>query len=124
MAVTEGAAGNPQGSLELVDRAVAQARALGLPPPAQAQTSKALACYWLGRFDEALAASREAFEEARAANDMPTILHALPHLGLALAGAGRYDEAARAFEQARRLGQEHGLANLRACVEECIGAAR
>jgi tetratricopeptide (TPR) repeat protein len=114
LAATEGADGNPPAGVELADRSIARALALGLAPPAQARTQKSLQCYWLGRFDEALAASREAVEEARAANDMPVMLEALPHLGLALAGAGRYDEAARAFAQARRLGHEHGLANLRA----------
>jgi len=44
-----------------------------------------------------------------AVNDTSNMIRALSDLGMALGASGRYDEALRAFEQARRFGQEYGI---------------
>src|SRR5439155_3406123 len=41
--------------------------------------------------------------------DTSARMWALPHLGLALAGSGRYGEAISIFDEARRFGQEYGI---------------
>jgi tetratricopeptide (TPR) repeat protein len=72
----------------------------------------ALPLFWLGRFDEAIARSREGIQAARGRNDISTLVLGLPHLGLALAAKGQYDEAARVFEEARLLGRKYGIRTL------------
>lgn len=78
-----------------------------MPSPALSVYQSAL--YWLGRFDEGIEHGREAVRVARGSNDIDQIMLALQGLGLALAGSGRYDEAARIFDEARHLGQEYGV---------------
>jgi tetratricopeptide (TPR) repeat protein len=74
--------------------------------------NRSLALYWLGRLDEAVTGSLDGLKAARAALDVSWMMSTLPQLGTALAGSGRYDEAARAFDEARRLGREHGVEGL------------
>jgi tetratricopeptide (TPR) repeat protein len=49
---------------------------------------------------------------------------ALPSLGLALAGTGRYDEAADVFAEARRLGRDYGAETLLARSIACSAGFR
>src|SRR5262249_14896176 len=43
----------------------------------------------------------------RSRNDTAATMYTLPQLGLGLAASGRYNEALRVFEDARRFGREH-----------------
>jgi tetratricopeptide (TPR) repeat protein len=67
-----------------------------------------LTLYWLGRHQEAVAHATEAVENARTGGEPAFLLYALQHLGLSLSGAGRYDEAIRAFDEARAFGRHCG----------------
>ena len=40
---------------------------------------------------------------------MSAMMWCLPHLGIALAASGRYEEADRAFQEARQFGREYGI---------------
>jgi tetratricopeptide (TPR) repeat protein len=112
LGAAEASAGSLPASVEQYQRAIGRARAVGIAPPAIAESQGAVALYWLGRLDEAVAWSRQAVTTAREANDIPWTILSLPHLGLALAGSGRYADAMRVFEEARRLGREYGVENL------------
>ena len=61
--------------------------------------------YWLGRSAEAIPRVRKAIELAH--GDTSATTFSLPHVGLALAGTGQYTEATKAFDEARRFGQEY-----------------
>jgi class 3 adenylate cyclase/tetratricopeptide (TPR) repeat protein len=63
--------------------------------------------YLGGEAQEAVAVGEEALRRFRARNDTSNTMFAFPHLGLALAGCGRYADAARIFEEARRFGREY-----------------
>jgi tetratricopeptide (TPR) repeat protein len=67
-----------------------------------------LTLYWAGRVREAADYALQAVECARASDDPAFLLYALQHLGLSLSGAGRYDEALRAFDEARTFGRRCG----------------
>ena len=67
-----------------------------------------LTLYWLGRHQEAIEHAIKAVENARAGGEPAFLLYALQHLGLSLSGAGRYDEAIRAFDEARAFGRHCG----------------
>jgi tetratricopeptide (TPR) repeat protein len=67
-----------------------------------------LTLYWAGRLREAADHALQAVERARASDDPAFLLYALQHLGLSLSGAGRYDEALRAFDEARTFGGRSG----------------
>jgi DNA-binding SARP family transcriptional activator len=112
MAGADGADGRLEGSIEQYDRAVARARELGMAPPAHVLTLHALVLYWLGRLDEATERSRAGLESARRANDASIMMYSLPHLGMALAARGRYDEAQPVFDEARRFGREYAIHTL------------
>jgi tetratricopeptide (TPR) repeat protein len=98
------ASGDLEGSLEL-DRA-AIARVNGERTVAHAMQS--LTHYLMGTALEGLPQSLQAAEMARSSPDTTFAMHALPHLGLNLASAGRYAEAADIFEEARQFGQTYG----------------
>jgi tetratricopeptide (TPR) repeat protein len=70
--------------------------------------------YWLGRIDEAIVRARQSLAAAREANHTSATVFALPNLGMALAAGGRYDEAQRAFDEARRFGNEYAVGTLQA----------
>jgi tetratricopeptide (TPR) repeat protein len=112
LAPTAAADGDPVGCINLGEQALAQRRALGLAPPPMMHAYMALPYYWLGRIEEAVERSREGLQTARAANHTSATLQALPALGLTLAASGRYDEAARVFDEARRFGNEYGVGTL------------
>ncbi len=112
MAGAEGADGRLEASIEQYDRAVARARELGTAPPAHVLTLHALVLYWLGRLEEATERSRAGLDSARRANDASIMMYSLPHLGMALAARGRYDEAQTVFDEARRFGREYAIHTL------------
>lgn len=112
MAGAEGADGRLEASIEQYDRAVVRARELGTAPPAHVLTLHALVLYWLGRLEEATERSRAGLDSARQANDASIMMYSLPHLGLALAARGRYDEAQAVFDEARRFGREYAIHTL------------
>jgi ATP/maltotriose-dependent transcriptional regulator MalT len=61
--------------------------------------------YWTGQFQEAVERAQASVLMARGANDDSELATLLPSLGLALAACGRYREAAAAFEEGRRVGE-------------------
>jgi tetratricopeptide (TPR) repeat protein len=67
-----------------------------------------LTLYWAGRTHDAVQQAADAVERARRANDPAFLLYALQHSGLSLSGAGRYDEALAAFDEARLFGRRCG----------------
>ena len=81
-------------------------RAGGIRSFALARTP--LTLYWAGRADEAIERGLEAVENARKSEDPSFLLYALQHLGLSLSGAGRFDEAMRAFDEACGFGRRCG----------------
>jgi tetratricopeptide (TPR) repeat protein len=90
----------------------ALARAGGIRSFGLARTP--LTFYWAGRADEAIQHGVQAVETARASEDPSFLLYALQHLGLGLTGAGRFDEAIRAFDEARAFGRRCGALPLMA----------
>jgi tetratricopeptide (TPR) repeat protein len=65
--------------------------------------------YLSGRLVEAVEKGSEAARVFRGGSDYFAANFACPHLGLALAGCGRYAEAASVFEEARQLGVKHEI---------------
>ena len=65
--------------------------------------------YHMGLIDEAIERALQAVESARASQDPNFRVYALQHLAISLAGAGRYSEACRAFEEMREFGRRHGV---------------
>jgi tetratricopeptide (TPR) repeat protein len=65
--------------------------------------------YHMGLIDEAIERAVQAVENARASQDPNFRVYALQHLAISLAGAGRYSEACRAFEEMREFGRRHGV---------------
>ena len=106
LAMADNSDGHPLPSMERVKDTVAQARKLGLAPPGFVL---ALYCHLLGfvgDMTEAMERGREAVDVARQTSDTANIMFALPHLGHALAGLGRYGEAEQVFAEAQRFGRE------------------
>ncbi len=68
-----------------------------------------ISLYHLGLVDEALQRAVESVEQARASQDPTYRVFALQHLAISLAGAGRYAEARRAFDEMRDFGRRHGV---------------
>jgi tetratricopeptide (TPR) repeat protein len=96
--------GDVAGGVEM-DRATV-ARAGGIRSFALARVP--LTLYWVGRLDEAAEQASDAVARARASDDPAFLLYALQHLGLSLSGRGRYDDALRAFDEARAFGKLAG----------------
>ena len=67
-----------------------------------------LTLYLAGRLPDALVMAERALADAQRKGESSAILYALSHYGLALAGSGRYVEAATTFEEARKLGRSCG----------------
>jgi tetratricopeptide (TPR) repeat protein len=112
LGAAEGSAGNVASSIELHQRAIGRARALGIPPPPVAGHYECTGLYWVGRLDEAVESARAAVAMAQAANNLSWTLLSLPHLGAALASSGRYAEAIQVFAETRQLGCDYGVENL------------
>jgi tetratricopeptide (TPR) repeat protein len=107
-----GAAGDVSVYLGEAERALDRGRELGIPPPATVYSYLALSLYWLGRFEEAIQRGREGIAAGHTANHATATMFSMPHVGLALAGSGRYPDAMQVFEEARRFGREYGIAPL------------
>jgi DNA-binding SARP family transcriptional activator len=124
LAGAEGADGRLEACIEQYDRAVARASELGKAPPAHVLTLHALVLYWLGRLDEATERSRAGLDSARRANDASIMMYSLPHLGMALAARGRYDESQSVFDEARRFGRQYAIHTLLARAITMSGGYR
>ena len=109
-AANEGAKGDPVASSDKFRLAIARAQELHIPAPVAAYQF-ALNLYWTGQLHDAIEVGREHLRQARTMTDASATMFVLPHLGLALAGSGRYDEAGRVFAEARRFGREYGFEN-------------
>jgi len=112
LAAALGADGDVPACVAHSERALARAHELGISPPAPACTYLSLSLYWLGRVEEAVVRGGEGVAAARAAHHTTATMFSLPHLGLALAGNGRYAEAIQVFDDARRFGREYGVDTL------------
>lgn len=91
-----------------------QARAKGGGSYSAALANYPLTLYLRGRLTEAAKRAAEATETFRGANDAFSANFGHPHLGLALAGCGRYAEAAAVFEEAKQMGMKHEIWHFRA----------
>jgi transcriptional regulator with XRE-family HTH domain/tetratricopeptide (TPR) repeat protein len=66
-----------------------------------------LTFYYFGEHEEALLYTQRALEVARDVHDSAIIVRTLGNAGMTLTAMGRYTEALRIFDEARRLGQEY-----------------
>lgn len=112
LAAAVGADGDVGGCVARCRSTLSRARALGVPAPPHVHTYISLSLYWLGRLDESIERSRARVEAACANHHVSAMMWCLPHLGIALVASGRYDEADRTFEEARRIGRESGTTAL------------
>ena len=103
LAEVQKADGEIQASLETYRAAIELAGGIRTPALANAP----LLFYLVGRFEESVRYGREAMELVRSTNSTAATMYAWPQLGLGLAASGRYNEATRVFEEARRFGREH-----------------
>jgi class 3 adenylate cyclase/tetratricopeptide (TPR) repeat protein len=99
------AAGDLTGAADLFE----QARARGAGYFSAALANYPLTLYLHGRLQHALERAREATEKFRSLSDFFAATFGHPHLGLALAGCGRYAEAARIFAEAKELGEKYEI---------------
>jgi tetratricopeptide (TPR) repeat protein len=67
-----------------------------------------ISLYHGGRTDETILRGEQAVASARESGDPGFLVYALSHLGLGRAAAGQYDEAQRAFAEARSVGRQYG----------------
>jgi tetratricopeptide (TPR) repeat protein len=67
-----------------------------------------ISLYHGGLTDEAVLRGEQSVASARKSGDPQFLVYALSHLGLARAAAGEYDEAQRAFGEARTVGRQYG----------------
>ena len=123
LATAEGSAGNLLTCIERNQEAIDLARAAGRRPPPVA-FFRSMALYWLGRHAEAVDGIGEAVAVAQEENDISWTMWSLPNLGLALAGTGQYAASARAFDEARQLGQTYGAETLLARAMACSAGFR
>jgi class 3 adenylate cyclase/tetratricopeptide (TPR) repeat protein len=103
LGLAESSDGNLQEAEQFYQRGLARAGKAPMLP--YATPHMGLIQYWLGRSADALPRARQAVELVR--GNASATMFALPHVGLAFAGAGQYTEAAKAFEEARRFGREY-----------------
>jgi tetratricopeptide (TPR) repeat protein len=87
----------------------ARARAGGIYSVGLSMTHSTLTLYLAGRATEAVATAAEDAQFARSSHDTQAVMFSLSHLGLVLAGSGRYAEAARVFDDARQFGLRYGV---------------
>jgi len=101
---------------------IADAAVLGLEPPYERLGAYSLQLYLTGDWESAAEVSREAVRTGRQAGDTQGVLWSMPHIGMAAAAAGRYDEAIAVFAEARRFGEEYELlAGLPRCIAMSAG---
>jgi tetratricopeptide (TPR) repeat protein len=68
-----------------------------------------LTLYLAGETTEAVSRATEAAEFARSSRDAGSVMYSLMHCGLSLGAAGRYDEAAKIFEEVLQFGRKYGV---------------
>ena len=112
LACADSADGDLISAIDRHQQVITRSQELGITPPGFVLPLYSATVYWLGRPGEGIGHSRGAVRAARELNDPSMMMYGLPHLGLALAGRGHYDEAARVFEEARRFGREYGVDTL------------
>jgi DNA-binding SARP family transcriptional activator len=88
---------------------VSDATSWGLTPPYSRLGAYSLQLYLTGDWNRAVTLSRSAVSHGRSSGDTQGVLWNLPHIGMAAASAGRFDEALAVFAEARRFGEEHEL---------------
>ena len=100
----------------------ADADAWGVPLPYERLGGYSLQLYLTGDGESAIEVSRAAVRTGRAAGDTQGVLWNMPHIGMAAAAAGRYDEALTVFREARHFGEEYELlAGLPRCIAMSAG---
>jgi class 3 adenylate cyclase/tetratricopeptide (TPR) repeat protein len=105
--------GNVEQSLVEFGRVVKQLEgspAVGFPP--RLLDHYTLLAYWTGGVDEAISLSTKNTALEREFNDVQNLMQGLPHLGLALAAAGRYTDALQVFAEARATGERYEVHTL------------
>lgn len=99
-----------QESLQACDHAVTAARVAGLRHlEATALNNRAMTCVRMGDFDSAVIHGATAMEIHRETGDRSGALMTLDTIGLAEAGAGRYDAAIEAYREAITMAGELGV---------------
>jgi tetratricopeptide (TPR) repeat protein len=101
------AQGDLSGAIEM--HRSARARAGGIYTVALSMTHSTLTLYLAGRAGEAVAIAAADAEVARSSHDTQSVMFSLSHLGLVLAGSGRYGEAASVFDDVRQFGLKYGV---------------
>ncbi len=112
LAAAMGADGDVAACVAQYERVLGHGDALGIAPPAPLYPYFSLSLYGLGRFEDATQRGDEGVRAAREANHTTAAMFSLSHLGVALAGQGRYDEALGVFAEARRLGRQYAIDTL------------
>ncbi len=101
---------------------IADARSWGLEPPYERLGGYSLQLYLTGDWESAMEVSRQAVRTGRERGDTQGVLWNMPHIGMAAAASGRYDEAIAVFRDARRFGEEYELlAGLPRCIAMSAG---
>lgn len=101
---------------------IADARSWGLEPPYERLGGYSLQLYLTGAWESAIEVSRQAVRTGRERGDTQGVLWNMPHIGMAAAASGRYDEAIAVFRDARRFGEEYELAaGLPRCIAMSAG---
>lgn len=97
-------------------------RAWGLEPPYERLGTYSLQLYLTGDAHRAIDVAGQAVRTGRASGDTHGALWNLPHMGIAAAAAGRYDEAVALFAEGRRFGEEYELPGaLTRCIAMSAG---
>ncbi len=68
-----------------------------------------LTLYLSGEIGEAIELGHKASQRFKDNKDTSSTMFGMPHLGLALAAGGRYEEAARVFAEGQKFGREYGI---------------
>ena len=101
---------------------IADASAWGLEPPYERLGAYSLQLYLTGDGESAVEVARQAVRTGRERGDTQGVLWNMPHIGMAAAAAGRYDEAIAVFREAREFGEEYELlAGLPRCIAMSAG---
>ncbi|MDP8922166.1 MAG: AAA family ATPase [Chloroflexota bacterium] len=104
-------------------RAIARAGELGCELPASQTVLYSVAMYWAGRINSALQRINEDIDLARRTNDTQGMMLVLGNRVMYLGASGRYAEAARALEDARRFSHDYGVESLLARAIVMLGGS-
>ncbi len=103
LALAEQSAGDLASATDLFERALARGGGFR----GASLNNYPLTLYLRGHIAEAVARGRESAQMCRSVTDTLAATFGLPHLALALAASGQYDEAMRVFEEAREMGRKY-----------------